>query len=126
MGLLKRFAVTMATCALACAGVPAYALQDVAVEDSATRNSSVTTVDEQTVEDDQESMPNNPDAKLPGMVNEGIPDDATVVSENLAVTSEGEIKNIETGETVTTKAWSARKPNNRTRWQKQMENHSYP
>ncbi len=101
MGLLKRFAVTMATCALTCAGVPAYALQDVVVEDSATRNSSVTTVDEQTVEDDQESMPNNPDAKLPGMVNEGIPDDATVVSENLAVTSEGEIKNIETGETVT-------------------------
>ncbi len=101
MGMLKKIAVTVAACAISCMGVPAYALQDIAIEDSTTRNSSVTTVDEQTTDDDQESMPNNPNMKLPDTVSEDIPDDATVVSEDLAVTSAGEIKNIETGETVT-------------------------
>ncbi len=43
MGLLKRLAITLTSCALACAGVPAYALQDVAIVDSTTRNSSVAT-----------------------------------------------------------------------------------
>lgn len=47
------------------------------------------------------SMPDNPNAKLPGTVSDEISDDATVVSEDLAVTPEGEVKNIETGETVT-------------------------
>ena len=49
----------------------------------------------------QDSMPDNPNAKLPGTVSDEISDDATVVSEDLAVTPEGEVKNIETGETVT-------------------------
>ena len=49
----------------------------------------------------QDSMPDNPNAKLPDNVSDEISDDATVVSEDLAVTSEGEVKNIETGETVT-------------------------
>ena len=101
MGLLKKLAATFAACAIACVGVPAYALQDIAVDDSSAWNTSVTTVDEQTTDGNQESMPNNPDAKLPDTVSEEIPDTATVVSENLAVTSEGEVKNIETGETVT-------------------------
>ena len=46
-------------------------------------------------------MPDNPNAKLPDTVSGEISDDATVVSEDLAVTPEGEVKNIETGETVT-------------------------
>ena len=46
-------------------------------------------------------MPDNPNAKLPDTVSDEISDDATVVSEDLAVTPEGEVKNIETGETVT-------------------------
>ncbi len=49
----------------------------------------------------QDSMPDNPNAKLPDAVNDEISDDATVVSEDLAVTPEGEVKNIETGEIVT-------------------------
>ena len=49
----------------------------------------------------QDSMPDNPNAKLPDTVSGEISDDATVVSEDLAVTPEGEVKNIETGETVT-------------------------
>ena len=49
----------------------------------------------------QTAMPDNPAAQLPTQVSESIPDDATVVSENLAVTTDGEVKNIETGQTVT-------------------------
>ena len=49
----------------------------------------------------QDSMPDNPNAKLPDNVSDEISDDATVVSEDLAVTPEGEVKNIETGEIVT-------------------------
>lgn len=49
----------------------------------------------------QAAMPDNPNAQLPTQVSESIPDDATVVSENLAVTTDGEVKNIETGQTVT-------------------------
>ena len=47
------------------------------------------------------AMPDNPAAQLPTQVSESIPDDATVVSENLAVTTEGEVKDIETGQSVT-------------------------
>ena len=46
-------------------------------------------------------MPDNPYATLPETVSENISDDSTVVSENLAVTPEGDVQNIETGETVT-------------------------
>ena len=49
----------------------------------------------------QDSMPDNPNAKLPDNVSDEISDDATVISEDLAVTPEGEVKNIETGEIVT-------------------------
>lgn len=96
---------------------PAYALQDIAIEDSVARNAVqggtnsaqngvVVQSDDQS--DDQtgdqqsaNSMPDNPNAKLPDTVSDEISDDATVVSEDLAVTPEGEVKNIETGETVT-------------------------
>lgn len=92
---------------------PAYALQDIAIEDAVAQRSSVTAdngvvmqSDDQT--DDQTgdqqsatSMPDNPSAKLPDTVSGEISDDATVVSEDLAVTPEGEVKNIKTGETVT-------------------------
>lgn len=91
---------------------PAYALQDIAIEDAVAQRGAVT-VDNGVVmqSDDQSddqtgdqqsatSMPDNPNAKLPGTVSGEISDDATVVSEDLAVTSEGEVKNIETGEIV--------------------------
>ncbi|QTB90054.1 RICIN domain-containing protein [Bifidobacterium saguini] len=55
-------------------------------------------IDDSTAAD---AMPDNPDAALPDKVSAGIPDDATVVSENHAVTANGELKDIETGETVT-------------------------
>lgn len=92
---------------------PAYALQDIAIEDAVAQSGPVTAdngvvmqsddqSDDQTGDQQsQDSMPDNPNAKLPGTVSDEISDDATVVSEDLAVTSEGEVKNIETGETVT-------------------------
>ena len=92
---------------------PAYALQDIAIEDAVAQSGSVTAdngvvmqsddqSDDQTGgQQSQDSMPDNPNAKLPDNVSDEISDDATVVSEDLAVTSEGEVKNIETGEIVT-------------------------
>ena len=92
---------------------PAYALQDIAIEDAVAQSGPVTAdngvvmqsddqPDDQTGDQQsQDSMPDNPNAKLPGNVSGEISDDATVVSEDLAVTPEGEVKNIETGETVT-------------------------
>ena len=92
---------------------PAYALQDIAIEDAVAQRGAVTADNGVVVQSDdqsddqtgdqqsQDSMPDNPNAKLPGTVSDEISDDATVVSEDLAVTSEGEVKNIETGETVT-------------------------
>lgn len=92
---------------------PAYALQDIAIEDAVAQSGSVTAdngvvmqsddqSDDQTGDQQsQDSMPDNPNAKLPDAVSDEISDDATVVSEDLAVTPEGEVKNIETGEIVT-------------------------
>ena len=92
---------------------PAYALQDIAIEDSVAQSGSVTAdngvamqsddqPDDQTGDQQsQDSMPDNPNAKLPDNVSDEISDDATVISEDLAVTPEGEVKNIETGEIVT-------------------------
>ena len=92
---------------------PAYALQDIAIEDAVAQSGSVTAdngvvmqsddqSDDQTGDQQsQDSMPYNPNAKLPDNVSGEISDDATVVSEDLAVTPEGEVKNIETGEIVT-------------------------
>lgn len=92
---------------------PAYALQDIAIEDSVAQSGSVTAdngavmqsddqSDDQTGDQQsQDGMPDNPNAKLPDTVSDEISDDATVVSEDLAVTPEGKVKNIETGEIVT-------------------------
>lgn len=92
---------------------PAYALQDIAIEDAVAQSGSVTAdngvvmqsddqSDDQTGgQQSQDSMPDNPNAKLPDNVSDEISDDATVVSEDLAITPEGEVKNIETGEIVT-------------------------
>lgn len=92
---------------------PAYALQDIAIEDAVAQRGAVTADNGVVMQSDDQpddqtgdqqsatSMPDNPNAKLPDTVSDEISDDATVVSEDLAVTSEGEVKNIETGETVT-------------------------
>ena len=96
---LMKIAVTASVAAMtvSVAVVPAYAMQDIAIED--TPSSFAATVDD--VQNSSNSMPDNPNATLPETVSENISDDSTVVSENLAVTPEGDVQNIETGETVT-------------------------
>lgn len=106
-------ALSAVALAASVAVTPAYALQDIAIEDAVAQSGSVTAdngvvmqsddqSDDQTGDQQsQDSMPDNPNAKLPDTVSDEISDDATVVSEDLAVTPEGEVKNIETGETVT-------------------------
>lgn len=88
---------SVAAMTVSVAVVPAYAMQDIAIED--TPSSFAATVDD--VQNSSNSMPDNPNATLPETVSENISDDSTVVSENLAVTPEGDVQNIETGETVT-------------------------
>ena len=96
---LMKIAITASVVAMtvSVAVVPAYAMQDIAIED--TPSSFAATVDD--AQNSSNSMPDNPNATLPETVSENISDDSTVVSENLAVTPEGDVQNIETGETVT-------------------------
>lgn len=96
---LMKIAATASVAAMtvSVAVVPAYAMQDIAIEDAP--SSFAATVDD--VQNSSNSMPDNPNATLPETVSENISDDSTVVSENLAVTPEGDVQNIETGETVT-------------------------
>ena len=87
---------------------PASALADVnadaATAAAGASGSSVSAFKTQTIadaSDDADAMPDNPNAELPDKVSSEIADDATVVSEQYAATPEGELKDIETGETVT-------------------------
>lgn len=73
-------------------GIPAEAATDVAVN---------TTLGNQTVADDSSSIPGNPTQSLPSTVSSSIPDSATVVAKNLAVTTTGQVKNLQTGANVT-------------------------
>lgn len=96
---LMKIATTASVVAMtvSVAVVPAYAMQDIAIED--TPSSFAATVDD--AQNSSNSMPDNPNAKLPDEVNEDVPDDSTMVSQNLAVTPEGDVQDIETGEVVT-------------------------
>lgn len=106
-------ALSAVALAASVAVAPAYALQDIAIEDAVAQSGSVTAdngvvmqsddqSDDQTGDQQsQDGMPDNPNAKLPDNVSDEISDDATVISEDLAATPEGEVKNIETGEIVT-------------------------
>ena len=81
---LMKIAVTASVAAItvSVAVVPAYAMQDIAIEDAPSSFAAI--VDD--VQDSSNSMPDNPNATLPETVSENISDDSTVVSENLAVT----------------------------------------
>ena len=109
----KLFAVAVST-AFVCsvAGMPAYALTDTNLDGTtgaSTGTSAITpmstdessSLQNQPSADDAESMPDNPTKDLPQTVSEEIPDDATVVSKELAVTDDGEVMDLETGDTVT-------------------------
>lgn len=109
----KLFAVA-ASAAFACSmvGVPAYALTDTNLDEMAGASTGISAITSASTDessslqnqpsaDDTESMPDNPTKDLPQTVSEAVPDDATVVSEELAVTDAGEVMDLETGDTVT-------------------------
>ena len=93
---LLKIATALSAVALTAsvAVTPAYALQDIAIEDAVAQSGPVTADNGVVVQSDdqsgdqqsQDSMPDNPNAKLPGTVSDEISDDATVISEDLAVT----------------------------------------
>lgn len=91
--------VSMIAMTVSVTAVPAYALQDTAIDGSTAQHGFAMQADNE--QNSRESMPDNPDAKLPNTVSAKIPDDSTVVSEQLAATPDGTVKNLETGETVT-------------------------
>lgn len=96
--LMKIMAAASAVAVtISIAVVPAYAMQDIAIENSP--RSFTATVDD--AQDSSNSMPDNPHVKMPDEVNEDVPDDSTMVSQNLVVTPEGDVQDIETGEVVT-------------------------
>lgn len=85
---------------------PANALTDTNLDGANEANTTAGTSSQlktQAIKDDTsaDAMPDNPNAALPNQVSADIPDDATVVSEDHAVTESGELKEITTGETVT-------------------------
>lgn len=47
------------------------------------------------------TIPDNPEQELPEIIDDSIPDDATIVSPELAATDDGTVQNLETGDTVT-------------------------
>ena len=75
---------------------PANALSDTAAESAAATSAVVSSANTAAA-----AMPENPTAALPDKVSAKIADDATVVSEQYAITGDGELKDIESGETVT-------------------------
>ena len=66
----------------------AYAMQDIVIENSP-RSSYVPVSDAQASSD---SMPDNPNAILPGTMSRNISDTSTMVSEKLVVTPEGDVQ----------------------------------
>ena len=109
----KLFAVA-ASAAFVCsmAGMPAYALTDTNLDETTGASTGISAITSASTDessslqnqpsaDDTESMPDNPTKDLPQTVSEAVPDDATMVSEELAVTDSGDVMDLETGDTVT-------------------------
>ncbi|KFI52366.1 glycoside hydrolase family 25 protein [Bifidobacterium callitrichos] len=97
--LAKCIAVVSAAAMAVSFALPAIAqpLRDTNLDASAT----VTLQSQTSTEDSADAMPENPDVALPDKVAKSIPDDATVVSANHAVVASGQLKDLETGKTVT-------------------------
>ena len=99
-GMLRIGVAAVSVLASMALAIPAQALTDSAV-DGFGRDASFDTIFVNQSVADEGTMPENPTTELPDTVSEQLPDDATVVSPELAVTEDGEVKNLETGTTVT-------------------------
>lgn len=107
---LKLVAAVSATVMAVSFAAPAFAqpLRDTAINPNNPQpqsQSQSTTIQAQTSAtadvETGEAMPGNPSVELPDKVANSIPNSATVVSEDHAVTTDGKLKDIETGKTVT-------------------------
>ena len=110
-----RSVVATAAAVMICAGVlascgtsgsAANKTVDTVLSASASSNgidsaSVVTATDDTSDTTGTDAMPSNPSQELPDSVDSSIPNNATVVSSDLAVTKDGTVKDLETGETVT-------------------------
>ena len=89
-----------------CITFPAQALTDTNLDaqspyDNSSANASdLATLPDQSTSGSTDVMPDNPNQELPDTVDSSLPNDATVVSSDLAVTNDGQVKEIETGEAV--------------------------
>ncbi|MDM8323595.1 glycoside hydrolase family 25 protein, partial [Bifidobacterium pullorum] len=99
-GMVRAGAVVASLAVCAVMVGPAQALTDSAV-DTFGRNASFGTIFVDQLAADTDAMPNNPTVELPDEVSEDLPNDALVVSPDLVVSDRGEVKSLETGETVT-------------------------
>lgn len=99
-GMVRAGAVVASLAVCAVMVGPAQALTDSAV-DTFGRNASFGTIFVDQLAVDTDAMPDNPTVELPDEVSEDLPDDALVVSPDLVVSDRGEVKSLETGETVT-------------------------
>lgn len=99
-GMVRAGAVVASLAVCAVMVGPAQALTDSAV-DTFGRNASFGTIFVDQLAADTDAMPNNPTVELPDEVSEDLPNDALVVSPDLVVSDKGEVKSLETGETVT-------------------------
>ena len=99
-GMVRAGAVVASLAVCAVMVGPAQALTDSAV-DTFGRNASFGTIFVDQLAVDTDAMPDNPTVELPDEVSEDLPNDALVVSPDLVVSEKGEVKSLETGETVT-------------------------
>ena len=89
---VKLTSVLSVAVSLCLAAAPfVYAAEDVAVESTLSNSSEASTSD----------IPQNPSQELPETVAENIPDNSTMVSEDLAADSQGNMYRVETGEKIT-------------------------
>lgn len=97
-GALRFVAVASAFAMSVSFAAPAFAqpLRDTSLDEGA-----VTLQSQPAAESSDNAMPDNPTVELPDKVAKSIPDNATVVSGDHAITADGKLKDIETGKTVT-------------------------
>ncbi|MCH4190400.1 MAG: glycosyl hydrolase family 25 [Bifidobacterium tibiigranuli] len=94
----NNFGLSCAASALAIACLFSVTTASAAPLPGARQESTVQEITNPTA--DTATMPNNPDTPLPDAVSDAIPDDAVAVSSDLAVTSDGTVKDVTTGTTV--------------------------
>lgn len=96
---------TCAALALSISGLtllatPAHALSDTNLDTLNTVGDGIVVLSDQPSAADG-TMPANPEQKLPSVVDDSIPNDATVISPALAVTDDGTVQDLKTGDVVT-------------------------